>query len=101
MMLGRSLLGRRVWDTLRAIDYLQTRPEVDAERIGIMGISGGGMVTLFASALDERLRAAVISGYLCTFEGSIMSIYHCLCNYVPGLLQDAEMYDIAAMLDRK
>lgn len=98
IMLGRPLLGRRVWDVIRTIDYLETRPEVDQERIGVMGISGGGTVTLFTAALDERLRAAVISGYLCTFKESILAIDHCLCNYVPGLLADAEMYDIAALL---
>ncbi len=98
MMLGQPLLGRRVWDVLCALDVLTARPEVDPRRIGVMGISGGGMVALFAAAIEERLRAAVISGYLCTFKESILALDHCLCNYVPGLLQDAEMYDIAALL---
>lgn len=98
MMLGQPLLGRRVADIGRATDYLATRPEVDAARIGVMGISGGGMVALFAAALDERLRAAAISGYLSTFRDSVLSIRHCLCNYVPGLLAEAEMYDVAALL---
>jgi dienelactone hydrolase len=98
MMLGRPLLGRRVADISRSLDYLATRPEVDQERIGIMGISGGGMVTLFSAALDERLQAMAISGYLSTFRDSILSIRHCLCNYVPGLLAEAEMYDVAALL---
>ena len=98
MMLGRPLLGRRVADTMRAVDYLATRPEVDAARIGIMGISGGGTVALFTSALDARLRAIALSGYLSTFRDSILAIQHCLCNYVPGLLAEAEMYDVAALL---
>ncbi len=98
LMLGQPLLGRRVWDIMRTLDYLQTRPEVDPRRIGVMGISGGGTVTLFTAALEDRLQAAVISGYLCTFKESILSIDHCLCNYVPGLLEDAEMYDVAALL---
>lgn len=98
IMLGKPLIGLRVWDVIRAIDLLETRPEVDPERIGIMGISGGGMVTLFTAVLEARLRAMVISGYLCTFRDSLLAIDHCACNYVPGLLQDAEMYDIAALL---
>lgn len=98
LMQGRTLLGRRVWDVVRMIDVLEARPEIDPRRIGVMGISGGGMVALFSAALDDRLRAAVISGYLCTFRDSILSIDHCLCNYVPGLLQDGEMYDIASLL---
>lgn len=98
MMLGKPLLGSRVWDVLRALDLLQSLPEVDSGRIGIMGSSGGGAVTLFAAALDQRLRATVISNYFCTFRDSILAIRHCHCNYVPGLLQDGEMYDIAALI---
>ncbi|HEX6289531.1 MAG TPA: alpha/beta hydrolase family protein [Herpetosiphonaceae bacterium] len=98
IMLGKPLLGSRVWDVLRGIDLLQSWPDVDARRIGIMGGSGGGAVALLAAALEPRLRAAVISTYFCTFRDSILAMQHCPCNYVPGLLQDAEMYDIAALL---
>lgn len=63
-----------------------------------MGISGGGLVAAFASALDERIKAAVVSGYVNTFEASIMAIRHCIDNYVPGLLQDAEMPDIVGLI---
>lgn len=98
MLLGKTVLGMRVWDVMRAIDYLETREEVDRSRIGAMGISGGGMTTLFSSALDERIKAAVVSGYLNTFKDSILSIYHCECNYVPGILRYAEMYDIAGLI---
>jgi dienelactone hydrolase len=98
IMQGQPLIGRRVRDIMRTFDVLAARPEVDPARIGIMGISGGGMVTLFAAALEDRLKAVVVSGYLATFRDSILSIEHCLCNYVPGLLQDAEMYDIASLL---
>lgn len=98
LMLGKTLLGLRVWDVMRAVDYLAQRPEVDAERIGCMGISGGGMTALFSAALDERLRAVVVSGYLNTFRASILAVPHCECNYVPELLRDAEMYDIAGLI---
>ena len=98
LMLAKPLLGSRVWDVLRSIDLMETLPEVDGQRIGIMGGSGGGAVTLFAAAVEERFRAAVISNYFCTFKDSILAMQHCACNYVPGLLQDAEMYDIAALI---
>lgn len=98
IMLAKPLLGSRVWDVLRGIDLLQQLPEVNPQRIGIMGSSGGGAVTLFAAALDQRLQAIVISNYFCTFRNSILSLQHCACNYIPGLLQDAEMYDIAALI---
>lgn len=98
IMQGKPLIGRRVWDTLRTLDVLTMRPEVDSNRIGLMGISGGGMVALFTAALESRFQAVVISGYLSNFRDSVLSIQHCLCNYVPGILQDAEMYDIAALV---
>lgn len=98
VLLGRPLLGSRVWDVLRGIDLLQSLPEVDRQRIGIMGGSGGGAVALFAAALAPQLRAAVISNYFCTFRDSILALQHCACNYVPGLLQDAEIYDVAALI---
>jgi dienelactone hydrolase len=97
-MLGRPLLGSRVQDTLRALDLLQSLPEVDAGRVGIMGGSSGGAVALLAAALEPRLRAAVVSSYFCTFRDSILAMRHCHCNYVPGLLEDGEMYDIAALV---
>ncbi len=98
IMLGKPLLGSRVWDVLRAVDVLQSLPEVDKRRIGIMGGSGGGATSLFAAALEPQLRAVVISNYFCTFKDSILAIEHCYCNYIPGLLQDAEIYDIAALI---
>lgn len=98
MLFGETMIGWRVWDVIRALDYLESRPEVDAARMGVMGISGGGTVSLFAAALDERIRAAMISGYFCTFRDSIVSLSHCLDNYVPGLLRYMEMYDVAGLI---
>jgi Abhydrolase family len=60
---GRSLLGFEMFELSRVLDYLQTRPEVAADHIGIYGISQGGKSTLFLSALDTRIAAAVCSCY--------------------------------------
>jgi len=98
LMLGKTLAGARVYDIIRAIDYLCTRDEVDPGRIGCMGISGGGMVCGFTSAIDERIKAAVVSGYTNIFKHSIMSVFHCVCNFVPGLLEISEMPDILGMI---
>lgn len=96
--LGLTALGLRVHDALRLVDYLQTRKEFDINRLGAMGISGGGMHTLFSSCLDPRIRACVISGYYSTFRDSILSIYHCPCNFVPGLGEFGEMHDLAGLI---
>jgi hypothetical protein len=63
-----------------------------------MGISGGGLTSLFCAALDERVSACVVSGYLNTFEDSVLSVFHCVDNYAPGLFSLCEMEDIAALV---
>jgi dienelactone hydrolase len=98
LMLGQSLIGWRVWDIMRTIDYIATRSDLDASRVGCMGISGGGTATLFAAALEPRLRVAMISGYLNTFRDSVGSLAHCVDNYIPGILNWAEMHDIAGLI---
>lgn len=98
VMFGRTLIGERVWDVRRLIDYLETRGDVDVGRIACVGQSGGGTVTLFAAAVETRIRAAVVSCYFCTFKHSIMAVHHCECNYIPGILRFGEMYDIAALI---
>ena len=98
LMVGQTLVGWRVWDIMRTIDYIATRSELDASRVGCMGISGGGTATLFAAALDPRVRVAMVSGYLNTFRDSIGSLAHCVDNYIPGILDWAEMHDIAGLI---
>ena len=61
LLLGENLTAYMVWDGMRAIDYLLTRPEVDKDKIGCAGHSGGGTLTMFISALDERVRCAVVN----------------------------------------
>src|SRR4051812_4088575 len=61
ILLGANFGLFRAWDGIRGIDYLITRPEVDPERIGCCGQSGGATLTQFLAALDPRIRAAVVS----------------------------------------
>jgi dienelactone hydrolase len=65
-LLGTNLARYRIWDGIRAIDYLASRAEVDAQRIGCVGNSGGGTLTAYISALDPRVRAAAIGCYITT-----------------------------------
>lgn len=98
LLLGETMIGWRVYDVMRTIDWIETRKDLDSKRIGLTGISGGGTITVFSAALDPRIRAAFASGYLCTFRDSIYSLSHCIDNYVPGILQWAEMYDVAGLM---
>lgn len=101
LMLGRTLLGERVYDVDRAIDYLALRGDADMKRIGVMGNSGGGTISLFSAALLPRIAFAMPSCYFCTFKDSLMSIYHCMDNYIPGLLPYAEMSDVMGLFAPK
>ena len=96
--LGGSVIGLRVLDGKRLLDYLATIPDLDTNRVGAMGISGGGMHTFFSTCLDPRIKACVISGYYSTFQDSILAMHHCACNFVPGLAQFGEMYDLVALI---
>lgn len=98
MLFGRTLIGERVWDIGRLIDYAATRPEIDDSRIVITGNSGGGMISVFAAACDERISISAPGSYFCTFEHSIGSMRHCPCNFVPGMLTMGEMHDVAGLI---
>ena len=99
LMLGRTLIGERCWDVSRVIDTVEKHfPMIDVNRIAIMGQSGGGTTSLYAAALDERITAAMPS---CAFSGFLPSVgekHECACNYVPGLMNEFDMADIAALI---
>lgn len=98
LLVGRTAIGERVWDISRLIDWALENEAVDPERIAITGNSGGGTISVFAPACDTRIRVAMPASYFCTFTDSIGSIHHCDCNYVPGILQLGEMYDVAGLI---
>jgi dienelactone hydrolase len=97
-MLGKSVAGLRVMDGMRVVDYLQTQKFIDSQNLGVMGISGGGMHAFLSAAMDPRINAAVISGYFSDWRHSILSIFHCTCNFVPGLLELGELSDLAGLI---
>jgi dienelactone hydrolase len=90
-----------VLDVARCIDYLDTRRDVDREHLGVMGNSSGGTTALYAAALLPRLTMAMPSCAFCTFRACLLSIKHCLCNYVPDLYNHVDMADILGCLAPK
>lgn len=101
LALGRTMIGERVYDVDRGIDYLEQRGDARMDRIGVMGNSGGGTITLFSAALLSRIAFAMPSCYLCTFRDSIMQIHHCVDNYIPGIMNVCEMADILGLFAPK
>ncbi len=96
--LGISVIGLRVHDGLRLVDYLETRKEMDTSRLGAMGLSGGGLHTFYSTCLDTRIKACVVSGYYSSFRDSIFAMHHCACNFVPGLVEFGDMHDLVGLI---
>ena len=71
---GKSIARYFIWDGIRGIDYLVSRKEVDAKRIGVHGLSGGGTQTAFISALDERVAASAPACYITSYKRLIESV---------------------------
>jgi dienelactone hydrolase len=97
LLVGKTLAGERVYDVERGIDYLAARGDADMSRVGVMGNSGGGTITIYAAALLSRLAHAMPSCSFCTYRDSIGSIYHCADNYIPGILKYADMSDVLGL----
>ena len=101
ILMGENLTQYRVWDGMRSIDYLLTRPEVDRDKIGCAGHSGGGTLTLFISAVDERVKCAVVNegGTTHRWPMSPPLWSHLPCpdveqNFFPAALYGADLCDL-------
>jgi cephalosporin-C deacetylase-like acetyl esterase len=97
--LGQTIAGWMVWDSMRAIDYLLTQSDVDPERIGVTGNSGGGLNTLFTAALDHRVRAAVVVGFVFEFNNWLKyGGSHCTCTHLAGWFRGMEWFEIGGLI---
>lgn len=67
-LIGQGLARYFIWDAMRSLDYLATRPDVDASRIGAAGCSGGGALTTFIGALDPRIKVVIPACYPSSFQ---------------------------------
>lgn len=98
---GRVMWGMMVYDSIKAIDYLAARPDVDMRRIGTMGISMGSTMAWWVAALDERVKACVdiccLTDYTALREVRGLD-YHGLYYYVPSLLKHFSTADINALI---
>jgi dienelactone hydrolase len=98
-ILGIYMLTLNIWDSIRCIDYLETRPEVDKARIGMMGLSGGGTMTAFTGAVDERIKAADIMGYINPLARfGIERANFCGSQIVPELYRYFDTDEIAGLI---
>jgi hypothetical protein len=99
LLAGNSISDYFIWDGVRAVDFLLTRKEVDAKRIGMTGVSGGGTQTAFVSAYDHRIHAAAPESYIASYRRLFESIgpQDAEQNLYKGLLQGIEHVDLLAI----
>ncbi len=98
LLLGRTILGERIWDVSRAIDALSNFDCLDLDDITITGNSGGGTTSFYAACYDERIKLSAPSCAFCSYEASIMNWFHCSCNFVPHAYEWFEMQDLACLI---
>ena len=97
---GFTWPGAMFWDDIRTVDYLRTRPEVDPERIGCVGLSIGGLRACHLAALDDRIKAAVVVGWMASFPAQLKAHVRSSIGFtklVPGLYRYLDYPDIAAL----
>ncbi len=99
VLAGATWPGIVFWDDMRTVDYLLTRPEVDPKRIGCVGISMGGYRAIYLSALDDRIAAGCIAGFLSTVKPMVKAHIdtHSWVHFLPGLHRFLDLPDVASL----
>jgi len=95
--MGLDLTGLRVFELMVGLNILCAMEQVDSSRIGCAGLSGGCWLAMVTTALDERIKAVILSGYFTTFMQTSWH-GHCLCHHPHGIGKLCEMPDIAALI---
>ncbi|MCB9770618.1 MAG: acetylxylan esterase, partial [Candidatus Omnitrophica bacterium] len=93
---GMILMGERLWDVIRCVDYLESLPQVDKGRIGCAGLSLGGEMAMWLGAMDTRIQATVSAGFLTTMDH--MEVNHCMCWKFEGLRELVDYADIYSLI---
>ena len=91
-----TLMGERLFDLIRSVDYLETLPEVDPKRIGCAGLSLGGEMAMWLGAMDTRICATVSAGFLTVMDQ--MEQNHCMCWKFDGLRERVDFADIYSLI---
>jgi dienelactone hydrolase len=96
---GTTWPGLVFWDDMRTVDYLLTRPEVDAARLGCVGVSMGGYRSCYLAALDGRIAAACVTGFMSTVRPMVRAHLdiHSLIHFLPGLSRALDLPDVATL----
>jgi dienelactone hydrolase len=97
-VLGKTLMAENLRDCVWSVELLARHEEVDAERLGCVGLSYGGRMAMLTAALEPRIKACVISGALNVMQERISKPYGCGAQIIPGLLQYGDVPEIASLI---
>jgi len=97
-MYGMSVLSLHIQDGQAAIDVLESLSEVDADRIGCLGNSYGGRMTMWLTIFDERIKACVSSGCMNTFRERSLKLSSCGIQYLPGILRYGDVPELFSLI---
>jgi len=98
LLAGRTAIAERVWDMIHFVSWASSLPEVDPNRVLVMGNSGGGVVTLYTAACDPRVAIAVPCCAFTLLVRRSGRVHHCDCNVVPGILTFGDLCDVAGLI---
>jgi dienelactone hydrolase len=97
-VLGKVLMAENLRDALWCVEYLAKHENVDPGRLGCVGLSYGGRMTMLTAAMEPRIGFAVVSGALNVFQERISTPYNCGAQVIPGLLQYGDVPEIGALI---
>src|SRR5262249_48665457 len=97
-LLGKVLMAENLRDALWSLELLARNERVDAQKVACVGLSYGGRMTMLTSALEPRIRVAVISGALNVMQERVSVKYSCGAQVIPGLLQFGDVPEIGGLI---
>jgi len=98
LLLGKILMAENLRDALWSLSLLSRHENVDAERLGCVGLSYGGRMTMLTTALAPQIKVAAISGALNVMQERVRGRYGCGAQVIPGLLKDGDVPEIASLI---
>jgi cephalosporin-C deacetylase-like acetyl esterase len=101
LVMGQPVIGQRVWDTLRAVDYLAGRPDVDASQMRVLGVGSSGLAAMMGALMDDRIRSVLADRTLASYASVVESETYSLKLewFVPGILRKFDLPQIAAAIN--
>ncbi len=97
-LFGKVLIAENLRDSLWALAFLASQPDVDAARLGCVGLSYGGRMTMLTAALSPRIKVAVCSGALNVMQERVRGRYSCGAQIIPGLLRHGDVPEIGSLI---